>query len=73
VAARATDALGAQAFTVGQDVTSPPARSHRTPAGKKLLVYELTHAVQELRGAAGAGGDGLRVSQPGEPLEREAE
>jgi hypothetical protein len=74
VAAQAALALGAQAFTIGEDIFfaaglfAPDTRSGRT-----LLAHELTHVAQALRGQVGPAGDGLRVSQPGEPLEREAD
>jgi len=74
LAARAARALAAAAFTVGEDIFfaegmfSPDTRSGRT-----LLAHELTHVAQALRGRTGLVGDGLRVSQPSEPLEQEAD
>jgi hypothetical protein len=74
VAAQAARALGAEAFTLGEDIFfadgtfAPDTRSGRT-----LLAHELTHVTQALRGRTGPAGDGLRVSQPDDPLEREAE
>jgi hypothetical protein len=64
-------AVSARAFATGPDVFF--ARGEYRPSsldGQRLLAHELTHVVQQ-RGAAA--GDALRVSQPGDPLEREAD
>lgn len=74
VAAQAARVLGAEAFTIGEDVFfaaglfAPDTRS-----GRALLAHELTHVAQALRGRAAPKGEGLRVSRPDEPLEREAD
>ncbi len=70
-AAALSRAVSARAFTVGNDVFFG-AGEYRpgTQSGRELLAHELTHVVQQ-RGAADTGP--LRVSQPGEPLELEAE
>lgn len=68
-------ALGANAFTLGQDMFfAGGAYQPGTTAGRRLLAHELTHTVQQ-RGAA-RGGAGLgpqSVSRPGDALEREAD
>jgi hypothetical protein len=70
VAAEAARALGARAFTVGEDVYfAAGAFAPEDAAGRALLAHELTHVVQFLEGRAGGAG----ISQPGDPLEREAE
>lgn len=47
-AAEVTSALGAQAVTMGSHVyLSPKAPPLTAPAGKRLLVHELTHVVQQ--------------------------
>ena len=74
LAARAARALGAAAFTVGEDIFfSDGAFAPDTRSGRELLVHELAHVAQSLRGTAARNGDGLRVSQTGDPLEKEAE
>jgi hypothetical protein len=50
-ASAATDAVQAQAFTVGSDIVFGSGKfAPSTPAGRKLLAHELTHVVQQ-RGA----------------------
>jgi hypothetical protein len=65
------DRLGAEAFTVGNNIvfrsTVPDLSS---PAGTHLLAHELTHVVQQ-RGAPTSGP--MQVSEPGDALEVEAE
>lgn len=64
-------ALSARAFTVGHDIFF--ARGTYRPAtkeGKELLAHELTHVVQQRRGAIQGR---WSVSRPGDPLEREAD
>jgi hypothetical protein len=70
-AAALSRAVSARAFTVGRDVFFG-AGEYRpgTPGGRELLTHELAHVVQQ-RGVAESGP--LRVSQPGEPLELEAD
>lgn len=52
---RAAAALGAQAFTVGNDVIFSAGRySPTTPSGRWLLAHELTHVVQQSRATPGA-------------------
>lgn len=63
--------VSARAFTTGSDVFF--AQGEFQPAsseGRRLLGHELAHVVQQ-RGAPTTGP--LRVSQPGEPLEQEAD
>jgi len=73
VAAQAARAVRAEAFTVGEDIFfAEHAFAPESRAGQKLLAHELTHVVQGWHGRTG-GGAGLRVSQPGESLEREAD
>src|SRR5262249_17452140 len=73
VAAQAARALRAEAFTVGEDIFfADSAYAPESRAGQKLLAHELTHVVQTWQGR-GDVGTGVRVSQPGEPLEQEAD
>ena len=74
VAAQAARALAAEAFTLGEDIFfSEGTFAPETTSGRKLLAHELTHVAQALRGDTGPVRDGLRVSQPGERHEQEAD
>jgi hypothetical protein len=76
-AAEAAAAVGAQAFTAGQDIVFAAGRyAPRAREGRKLLAHELVHTVQQ----RAAGGRGAGVVQtfrgPGSPqdgLERRAD
>ncbi|MER7490964.1 DUF4157 domain-containing protein, partial [Streptomyces sp. NPDC126497] len=69
-AAASADSVGARAYTSGSHVVLG-----RSGADKHTLAHELTHVVQQRRGpVAGAdNGAGLRISDPGDRFEREAE
>jgi Domain of unknown function (DUF4157) len=72
---READALArsvaSRAFTTGTDIYFADGQFNPgTSEGRRLIGHELTHVAQQ-RGAPTSGP--LRVSQPGEPLEREAE
>jgi len=70
-AAALARSVSARAFTVGSDIFFGPGEyKPSTPAGRALLTHELVHVIQQ-RGAPRRGP--LRVSQPGDVLEREAE
>ena len=74
VAAQAARALDAEAFTVGEDIFFADGKFvPQTSSGRKLLAHELAHVAQALSGRTGPTTDGLRVSQPGEALEQEAD
>jgi hypothetical protein len=63
--------VSARAFTTGTDVYFAGGEYNPlSSAGKELIGHELAHVKQQ-RGAPTSGP--MRVSQPGEPLEREAE
>jgi hypothetical protein len=63
--------VDANAFTTGADVYFAPGQfKPDSPEGKELIAHELAHVVQQ-RGAPTSGP--MRVSQPGEPLELDAE
>ena len=70
-------ALGARAYTFGQDVVfRAGAYAPQNTAGKRLLAHELAHVVQQSdsSGAAAAGPQAARdVSEPGDAAEREAD
>ena len=63
--------VSANAFTTGADVYFGHEQfKPDSPEGKELIAHELAHVVQQ-RGAPTTGP--MRVSQPGEPLELQAE
>lgn len=63
--------VSANAFTTGADVYFGHEQfKPDSTEGKELIAHELAHVVQQ-RGAPTTGP--MRVSQPGEPLERQAE
>jgi hypothetical protein len=71
LASTLAQSVQARAFTTGADIFF--ARGEYAPsgaAGRELLAHELTHVVQQ-RGAPVTGE--MRVSTPGDALEREAE
>lgn len=74
-AAEDARAIGARAFTVGRDIYfGPEGFRPDTSAGLHLLAHELTHVVQHDEGRLPTPtGEGLEVSQPSDPSEREAE
>ena len=74
VAAAAARALDAAAFAIGEDIFfAEGAFAPDTRAGRKLIAHELAHVAQALRGDRGPAGEGLRLSLPGDPSEREAD
>lgn len=63
--------VSATAFTTGTDIYFAEGKFNPESAeGKELIAHEVAHVSQQ-RGAPTSGP--MRVSQPGEPLEREAE
>lgn len=74
-AAQAADAIGAEAFTIGTDVTFAEGRwSPDTTSGRQRLAHELVHVSQQHAGPVSgrAVGGGLAISDPGDEYEREA-
>ena len=70
-AAALARSVSARAFTVGSDIFFAPGEYQpATAAGRELLTHELVHVAQQ-RDAPRTGP--LRVSQPGDAREREAE
>ncbi|HEU5003801.1 MAG TPA: DUF4157 domain-containing protein [Actinomycetota bacterium] len=75
-AAESARAVQAQAYTVGNDIVFGGSHySPGTPTGQRMLAHELTHVVQQrsgpVDGTPTAGG--IRVSDPSDRFEREAE
>ncbi|HEV7761494.1 MAG TPA: DUF4157 domain-containing protein [Acidimicrobiales bacterium] len=76
VAAASAHALQAHAYTVGTHVVFGEGRYQPgTTEGRRTLAHELTHVVQQRQGPVDGTptADGLRVSDPGDRFEREAE
>ena len=72
----AADSVGAEAFTSGSHVVfRRGGYDTSSTAGKQTLAHELTHVVQQRSGPVDGTltGDGLRVSDPRDRFEREAE
>jgi hypothetical protein len=75
-AAASAHAVQAHAYTVGNHVVFGEGRYQpATPDGRRTLAHELTHVVQQRQGPVDGtpNADGLRVSDPGDRFEREAE
>ena len=73
-AAATASALGARAFTVEQDVSFASGEyAPHTPEGLRLLVHELKHVEQYARGMRPGTIAGRPISDPHDPLEREAD
>jgi uncharacterized protein YjbI with pentapeptide repeats len=67
--AAAADALGARAFTIGQDIHFGAGMyDPSSSAGEELIAHEVVHTVQDVPAAGGA----IEVSRPGDALELEA-
>jgi len=75
-AARSAAAVSAHAYTSGEHVVfGAGAYDPGSPAGLHTLAHELVHVSQQRRGAVAGTetGDGLRLSDPGDAHEREAD
>jgi hypothetical protein len=74
--AEAAGALGAHAFATGSDIHFGAGKYQPDdPFGQHLLAHEVAHTVQQ-KGGGGAGAgvqEKLEVSEPGDPLEHEAD
>ncbi len=69
-------AVNAHAYTVGSDVVfQSDTYSPGTESGQRMLAHELTHVVQQKAGPVDGNpaGGGIRVSDPGDRFEREAD
>ncbi len=72
-AAAAARSVGALAYTSGQQIVFGAGRySPSTTTGKRLLAHELTHVVQQRKGAAPVPQAASAVSQPTDASEHEA-
>jgi hypothetical protein len=75
-AAASAQAVGASAYTVGDEIVfNRGAYDPESASGRHTLAHELTHVVQQRSGPVDGTptGDGVAVSHPGDRFEREAE
>jgi hypothetical protein len=73
-AERAADSINATAFTAGRDVYfNRGAYDPSSSSGQRLLAHELAHVAQQDQGLANTGVHGFHISQPHDPLERQAD
>lgn len=74
-AAESARAVQAHAYTSGSDIVFDRGRYDTASRdGQQRLAHELTHVVQQQRGpVAGAVADGLKISDPSDRFEREAD
>lgn len=73
-AAASARAVQARAFTVGHQIVFGRGEfSPESPSGRHVLAHELVHTIQQQGRTPTAGSPGLRVSQPHDPAEIEAE
>jgi hypothetical protein len=75
-AADSARAVNASAYTVGRDLVFGAGQyAPRSAEGRQLIAHELTHVIQQGNGA-GSGqrvAGGIRVNEPGDAYERQAE
>lgn len=72
-AAKSAQAVNALAYTVGRDVVFGAKQyASTTEVGQRLLAHELAHVVQQ-SGSGIQSGDTLRIGQPHDTYEREAD
>jgi hypothetical protein len=66
--------LGARAYTLGERIAlAPPKPAVGSPERRNLILHELAHVAQGYEGRVPPATDApIRVSEPNEPLEREA-
>lgn len=74
-AASSAQSVQAKAYTVGDDVVLGAGVDPGSAAGEKTLAHELTHVLQQRAGDVDGtpAGGGIKVSDPGDRFEREAE
>lgn len=75
-ASKSAEAVGANAYTVGSDMVFKSGQyDPGTESGQKTIAHELSHVVQQSRGPVDgtAAPGGIRVSDPSDRFEREAD
>jgi hypothetical protein len=73
---RSASSLGAKAYTIGSHIAFASGQfAPESADGLHTLGHEVAHVVQQVahRATGTDRGDGIQVSQPGDPLEREAD
>jgi hypothetical protein len=71
---RAARAVAAQAFTSGSHlVFRRGSYNPSSTAGRRVLAHELAHVLQQRRGRVAGTGDKVRISDPADRFERQAE
>lgn len=71
---RAAQAVAAQAFTAGSHLVFGRGRyDPLSVVGKRVLLHELAHVLQQRRGPVAGTGDQVRISHPADRFERQAE
>ena len=76
VDARSTESVGAQAYTVGEEIVVHPEFANlRSTDGRRLLAHELAHVIQQRRGsvAGNLASGGIKVSDPADRFEQAAD
>jgi hypothetical protein len=71
-ATASAQAVGARAYTVGNDIVVAAGHDLHSPRGRHLLAHELTHTIQQ-RGLQRSSFDNLPISAPDHSCEREAD
>jgi Domain of unknown function (DUF4157) len=74
-AARSAAAIGANAYTAGNHIVFGAGRfAPAAPDGQRVVAHELAHVIQQAQGpVAGTDlGDGVAISHPEDPFERDA-
>jgi hypothetical protein len=69
-------AVNADAYTVGENIVfQSHAYRPETAAGRRMLTHELVHVIQQRLGSVSgvAAPGGIKLSEPSDPFEREAE
>lgn len=73
-AQRSAEAVAAKAYTVGENVVLGDSIDTASDAGQRTLAHELTHVIQQREGPVdGTESGGVKVSDPNDRFEREAE
>lgn len=71
----AAEGLDAKAFTMGRDIFLDQRHGQNLASteGKRILAHELTHVVQQAEGNLSLPGEKVKMGQPGDVYEREAD
>ncbi|MCA1634196.1 MAG: DUF4157 domain-containing protein [Acidobacteria bacterium] len=73
-AAESANAVGALAYTVGQDVVFANGQyAPETQHGRSILAHELTHTLQQRAGYSGPAPDAIEIGEADSPAEAEAD